>query len=83
MDTVNMAIEKFKLPFPRITSFGWIVSPHTAPHKPFGLICSDELLEKGRDKYTFRLDKLIQVNQNGEKDYLFHEAHSWEYRKDQ
>ena len=81
MDTVNIAIEKFKLPFEKITSFGWIVSPHTEPHKPFGLICSQELLEKGREKYSHRLNKLIQVNQNGENDLLFHEAHSWEFRK--
>jgi hypothetical protein len=81
MDTINFAIEKLKLNIPKVKTFGWIVSPNNIPHKPFGMVCTQELLEKGRDKYTSYLHKLIEVNQGGQ-DHLFHPAHSWAYRKE-
>jgi len=81
IDTVNMAIEKFKLPFPKVTQFGWIVSPNIAPHKPYGVFCSDELAENGRAKYANLLDKLMSVRR-GEEENLFKTAFSREYIND-
>jgi len=80
IDTVNKAIDILGLDIPKVTQFGWIVSPNYAPYKPYGLVCGEELIEKGREKYSSHLSKLVDVR-NGGKDLLFHEAYSWEYRQ--
>lgn len=80
IDTVNKAIDKLNLNVPKVTQFGWIISPNYAPYKPFGLVCSDELIEKGRVKYSEHLNKLVEVR-NGGQDELFKLATSWEYRQ--
>ncbi len=82
IDTINMCIEKFNLPYPKVTQFGWIISPNYEPYKPFGFIASIELIEKGREDYQRLTNKLLEVRKTG-KDYLFKEAHSLEYKKKQ
>ena len=82
IDTINMCIEKFNLPYPKVTQFGWIISPNYEPYKPFGFIASIELIEKGREDYKRITNKLLEVRKTG-KDYLFKEAHSLEYKKKQ
>lgn len=81
IDTCNLIIDKLKLDIPKVTTFRWLVAPKFAPHKPFGLECSQELLEKGRSKYQDLINKYIEV-ENGGIDHLFSMAHSYEYRKE-
>ena len=80
VDTCNYLIESLKLDIPKVTQFGWIIAPKFPPYKPFAFICSDELLEKGRAKYTMLLEKYKSVRDGG-KDELFKTAHSYEYKK--
>jgi len=80
-DTINEAIKKLKLNIPLVRVFGWIVAPKFEPYKPFAFVCSDELMEKGREKYQNLLNKYIEVRDGGE-DELFKTAHSWEFKKE-
>lgn len=72
---------------------GWICVPHESPNIPFGVLCSRELLEKGRSIYQDRYDNWILYHSNLEKfgknnaDLLFddtfnYRAHSYEYRSE-
>ena len=65
-----MAIDKFNLPFPKVNKFLWIVSPNKKPYKPYGVNCCQDHIEKGRSKYTHRLEKLMEV-ESGSFDDLF------------
>ena len=80
IDGVNKCIEKFNLPFRKVEQFGWICIPKEEPHKPFGFIASDELVEKGRADYQRLIGKLLEVRETG-NDELFKTAFSWEFRK--
>lgn len=72
---------------------GWICMPKTSPNKPFGITASQELLEKGRDKYNKEIQKYMKYKEqelmlgaNDMKlilsDVFSKQAHSWEYRKE-
>ncbi|WP_323586044.1 PD-(D/E)XK nuclease-like domain-containing protein [Aliarcobacter butzleri] len=71
IDTINMAIDKFNLPYPKVRNFGWIVSPNYEPYKPFGGIAMPDIVEKGRAKYTALVDKYISVKFENGEDELF------------
>lgn len=81
MDTINMTIEKFNLPYPKITQFGWIVSPNYMPYKPYGGAAGPSIIEKGRSKYTQLLDKYISVKFQGGRDEKFKSWETDEYIK--
>lgn len=83
MDTINMAIDKFNLPYPKVTQFGWIVSPNYAPYKPFGGVAMEDVIEKGRSKYAKLVDKYISVTQQRGQDDLFKSWHTDEFIKKQ
>lgn len=72
---------------------GWVCVPKTAPHIPFLVRISPELLEKGRSKYQELLsrymDYIKQEREKGEDDLNLtysdlarFVAHSYEYRKE-
>lgn len=72
---------------------GWVCVPKTAPHIPFLVRISPELLEKGRSKYQELLsrymDYIKQEREKGEEDLNLtysdlarFVAHSYEYRKE-
>lgn len=71
---------------------GWVCVPKSKPNIPFVFRVSQELLEKGREKYQRLLTKYIDykesVKNNGESNELIYSdiaekvAHSWEYRKE-
>ena len=64
-----------------VVAFGWIVIPKTVPNKPFAMMCSDELLEKGRDKYNTLLNEYMEYKNNGYDERKYTVAHSYEYRR--
>lgn len=80
IDGVNKAIKKFNLPFKKVTQFGWICIPKTAPYKPFGFMASPGMIEEGREDYQRLINKLLEVRRTG-KDELFKVAYSWKERK--
>ena len=82
-DTINMCIEKFNLPYPKVTKFGWIVSPNYEPYKPFGGLAMPDVIEKGRAKYTALTEKYISVKFENGQDELFKSWHTDEYIKTQ
>lgn len=71
---------------------GWLCIPITDPHIPFVFRVSQELLEKGREKYqrylTKYMDYMNAVKEHGETPELIYsdvaekEAHSWQFRKE-
>ena len=72
---------------------GWLCVPKSAPHAPFIVSVSDELLEKGRSKYqellTRYMDYIAAEKELGEEDMNLiisdlarYKAHSYEYRKE-
>ena len=72
---------------------GWLYVPKSAPHAPFIVSVSDELLEKGRSKYqellTRYMDYIAAEKELGEEDMNLiisdlarYKAHSYEYRKE-
>ena len=72
---------------------GWLCVPKSAPHIPFLVRASEELLEKGRSKYqellTRYMDYIAAEKEYGEEDMELiysdiakDEAHSYEYRKE-
>lgn len=72
---------------------GWLCVPKSAPHIPFLVRISEELLEKGRSKYqellTRYMDCIEAEKEYGEEDLELiysdiakDEAHSYEYRKE-
>ncbi|MFV7791301.1 PD-(D/E)XK nuclease-like domain-containing protein [Aliarcobacter lanthieri] len=71
IDTINMVIEKFNLPYPKVTQFGWIISPNYTPYKPFGGVAMNDVIEKGRAKYTALIEKYISVKFENGQDELF------------
>ena len=79
MDTINMCIDKFKLPYPKVDQFGWIISPNYIPYKPFGGMAEDDIIEKGRVKYAKLVEKYISVTYEGGQDDLFKAMHTKEY----
>ena len=79
IDTINMVIEKFDLPYPKVTQFGWIVSPNYVPYKPFGGLAMNDVIEKGRAKYTALTEKYISVKFENGQDELFKSWHTDEY----
>ncbi|WP_026803609.1 PD-(D/E)XK nuclease-like domain-containing protein [Aliarcobacter lanthieri] len=79
IDTINMCIEKFNLPYPKVSQFGWIVSPNYEPYKPFGGVAMPDVVEKGRAKYTALVDKYISVKFENGQDELFKSFHTDEY----
>ena len=82
-DTINMVIEKFDLPYPKVSQFGWIISPNYAPYKPFGGLAMPDIIEKGRAKYTALADKYISVKFESGQDELFKSWHTDEFLKTQ
>ena len=78
-----MAIEKFDLPYPKVTKFGWIVSPNYEPYKPFGGLAMPDVIEKGRAKYTALTEKYISVKFENGQDELFKSWHTDEFLKSQ
>jgi len=67
---------------------GWLCVPKSAPHIPFVFKISEELLEKGRNKYRTLLENYIEYKKLDEnnlnviyQDVANNVAHSWEYRK--
>lgn len=71
---------------------GWICVPKSKPNIPFVFRCSQELLEKGREKYQRLLTKYIDYKESEKRlgkddndliysDIAEKQAHSWEYRK--
>jgi len=75
-----------------INHTGWICIPKSKPNIPFVFRCSQELLEKGREKYQRLLTKYIDYKKEekevGEddanliyRDIAEKQAHSFEYRK--
>ena len=81
IDTINMCIEKFNLPYPKVTKFGWIVSPNYEPYKPFGGLAMPDVIEKGRAKYTALTEKYISVKFENGQDELFKSWHTDEFLK--
>ena len=81
IDTINMCIEKFNLPYPKVTQFGWIVSPNYEPYKPFGGLAMPDVIEKGRAKYTALTEKYISVKFENGQDELFKSWHTDEFLK--
>lgn len=79
IDTINMVIEKFNLPYPKVTQFGWIISPNYEPYKPFGGVAMPDIIERGRAKYTALVDKYISVKFENGQDELFKAFHTDEY----
>jgi len=71
MDTINLAIDKFNLKYPKITQFGWIISPNYEPYKTYGGSAGASIIEKGRAKYTQLLDKYIEVKFRKGRDEKF------------
>ena len=66
-------------------AFYWIVVPKFEPHVPFGFVCSQELLEKGRSKYQMLLAdymEFLATKDHGMDNTLFKTAHSLEWRKE-
>lgn len=71
---------------------GWVCVPKSKPNIPFVFRVSQELLEKGREKYQRLLTKYIDyknaVATSGEDNDLIYKdiaekvAYSWEYRKE-
>lgn len=72
---------------------GWLCVPKSAPHIPFLVRISEELLEKGRSKYqellTRYMDYIEAEKEYGDEDLELiysdiakDEAHSYEYRKE-
>ncbi|EJP74684.1 PD-(D/E)XK nuclease-like domain-containing protein [Campylobacter sp. FOBRC14] len=72
---------------------GWLCIPKSAPHIPFMVRVSEELLEKGRSKYQELLarymDYIAAEKELGEEDMNLiisdlarYKAHSYEYRKE-
>lgn len=72
---------------------GWLCVPKSAPHAPFIVSASDELIEKGRSKYqellTRYMDYIAAEKELGEEDMNLiisdlarYKAHSYEYRKE-
>jgi len=71
---------------------GWVCVPKSKPNIPFVFRVSQELLEKGREKYQRLLTKYIDykkaVATSGEDNDLIYKdiadkvAHSWEFRKE-
>lgn len=72
---------------------GWLCVPKSAPHVPFMVSVSEELLEKGRSKYqellTRYMDYIAAEKELGEEDMNLiisdlarYKAHSYEYRKE-
>jgi len=70
---------------------GWVCVPKTKPNIPFVFKVSQELLEKGREKYQRLLTKYIDYKKNvnglSENDLIYSDiaekvAYSWEYRKE-
>lgn len=65
--------------------FGWIVVPKSEPHIPFAFYCTEELLEKGREKYQTLLAEYLEFKASKGEGYdhtLFKPAHSWAFRKE-
>lgn len=60
---------------------GWLVAPKDPTDAPFGFVCSQELLEKGRSKYQTLVAKWIEYKTT-QIDELFKPAYSWEFRKE-
>ncbi|WP_066218993.1 PD-(D/E)XK nuclease-like domain-containing protein [Aliarcobacter cryaerophilus] len=81
MDTINMVIDKFNLPYPKVSQFGWIISPNYAPYKPFGGLAMPDVIEKGRAKYTALTEKYISVKFENGQDELFKSWHTDEFLK--
>lgn len=81
IDTINMVIDKFNLSYPKISEFGWIISPNYAPYKPFGGVAMPDVIEKGRAKYTALVDKYISVKFENGQDDLFKSFFTEEYLK--
>lgn len=79
MDTINMCIDKFKLPYPKVDQFGWIISPNYIPYKPFGGMAQPDVIEEGRVKYAKLVEKYIDVSFNGGQDDLFKPMHTKKY----
>ena len=65
-----------------VIGFAWIVVPKTVPNKPFAMMCSDELMEKGRDKYNTLLNEYMEYKNSGFDERKYTTAHSYEYRRE-
>jgi len=72
---------------------GWICVPKSKPNIPFVFRVSQELLEKGREKYQRLLTKYIDYKESEKRlgkddndliysDIAEKQAHSWEFRKE-
>lgn len=79
IDTMNIVIEKFNLPYPKIKDFAWIVSPSARPYIPFSALAGKDIIEKGREKYIKETNNYIEVKFNNKFDDIFKEIHTLEY----
>lgn len=77
MDTINEIIRIYKLPYPKIEKFIWLVI-EKGSNIPYCFFATPQMIEKGRSKYQEKLDVYADYKKTGIDPTIFKPAFTME-----